>query len=163
MAHFAQLDENNQVIQVIVVNNDDILDQNGNESEEIGIQFCKNLLGQETNWAQTSYNASFRKRYAGIGFQFDAVLDAFIAPKPFDSWLLDTETANWYPPVPKPTGDYIWDESVTNWVIAPAPFESWVLNESNEWEAPIAYPEDGKNYYWDEATVNWVEFTEQSA
>ena len=160
MAHFAQLDENNEVIQVIVVNNNDILDQNGEESEEIGIQFCKTLLGQDTNWAQTSYNANFRKRYAGIGFSFDSVLDAFIPPKPFNSWLLDTESASWYPPVPKPTGDYVWDEASTNWVISPAPYPSWVLDENNQWTAPTPMPDDGKPYYWNEEQVSWVEYTQ---
>ncbi len=71
MAHFAELDENNIVLQVTVVNNSDILDENGNESEEIGIQFNKNLLGQDTKWVQTSYNSNFRYKYAGIGDFYD--------------------------------------------------------------------------------------------
>ena len=68
MAHFAQLDENNIVTQVIVVSNDDIKDSEGNESELTGIAFCKSLLGPTTIWKQTSYNNSIRKNYAGIGF-----------------------------------------------------------------------------------------------
>jgi hypothetical protein len=83
MAHFAQLDENNIVTQVIVVSNDDIKDSEGNESELTGIAFCKSLLGPNTIWKQTSYNNSIRKNYAGIGFTYDATRDAFIAPKPF--------------------------------------------------------------------------------
>ena len=70
MSHFAQLDENNVVTQVIVVSNDDIKDVNGNEVEEIGVAFCKKLLGADTNWKQTSYNNNFRVRYAGIGYSF---------------------------------------------------------------------------------------------
>ena len=70
MAHFACLDENNIVTQVIVVSNEDTSDVNGNEVEEIGVAFCKKLLGADTNWKQTSYNGNFRKRYAGIGYSF---------------------------------------------------------------------------------------------
>lgn len=120
MAHFAQLNENNIVTQVIVINNDDILDQNGNESEQLGIQVCKNLLGQNTNWAQTSYNANFRKNYAGIGFTFDSGRDAFIPPKPFNSWVLNEETCLWEAPTPYPNdgNTYFWDEQTTSWVIS---------------------------------------------
>lgn len=78
MAHFAKLDENNKVIEVIVVSNDDILDDNGNESEEIGIEFCKMIQGQNTNWKQTSYNNTFRGRYAGIGMYYDQTIDEFV-------------------------------------------------------------------------------------
>lgn len=80
MAHFAKLDENNKVIEVIVVSNQDILDENGNESEEIGIEFCKMIQGQNTNWKQTSYNNTFRGRYAGIGMYYDEINDEFIEP-----------------------------------------------------------------------------------
>jgi hypothetical protein len=82
MAHFAQLDENNIVQQVIVVNNEDVLDANGEESEAVGIQFCKNLLGQDTEWAQTSYNGNFRKIYAELDGVFDRVKNEFIPPVP---------------------------------------------------------------------------------
>ena len=94
MSHFAQLDENNVVTQVIVVSNDDIKDVNGNEVEEIGVAFCKKLLGADTNWKQTSYNNNFRVRYAGIGYKFSEELNAFIPPRPFDSWELQEETAD---------------------------------------------------------------------
>lgn len=97
MAHFAQLDENNTVIQVIVVSNDIIKDANGNEVEELGISFCKKLLGENTNWKQTSYNNNFRVRYAGIGYTYNETLDAFIPPKPFNSWVLDEDIADWQP------------------------------------------------------------------
>lgn len=80
MAHFAQLDANNFVLQVIVVSNADILDDEGHESEEIGIQFCQSFFGKNTTWKQTSYNNTFRKYYAGIGFFYDQELDEFVRP-----------------------------------------------------------------------------------
>lgn len=79
MAHFAKLDENNKVIEVIVVSNDDILDDTGEESEEIGVQFCKMLQGENTNWKQTSYNGNIRGRYAGVGMYYDEIIDEFIS------------------------------------------------------------------------------------
>ena len=85
MAHFCMLDENNVVTQVIVVSNEDTSDSNGVEVEEIGVAFCKKLLGADTNWKQTSYNNSMRVRYAGIGYTYNETLDAFISPKPFAS------------------------------------------------------------------------------
>ena len=125
MAHFAQLDENNVVTQVIVVANEDTSDVNGNEVEEIGVAFCKKLLGADTNWKQTSYNNTFRARYAGIGYTYNEELDAFIAPKPFESWVLNTETADWESPVgPAPAlteaeiearSFYRWDEEAGAW------------------------------------------------
>ena len=116
MAHFAEIDENNIVLRVIVVNNNDCLDADGNESESVGIAFCKGLLGGE--WLQTSYNATFRKNYAGIGSRYDETLDAFISPKPYDSWILNDETAKWEAPVAMPDDgkDYYWDEETTSWV-----------------------------------------------
>ena len=115
MAHFAKL-ENNVVTQVIVVSNQDILDENGQESEQKGINFCSNLLGG--TWKQTSYNGNIRKNYAGIGYTYDEGRDAFIAPKPYASWLLDETTAQWKAPVDMPTDDkrYTWNEATTSWV-----------------------------------------------
>ena len=119
MAHFAQLDENNIVTQVIVVSNEDIKDSIGNENEEVGIAFCKNLLGRDTIWKQTSYNNSIRKNYAGIGFTYDATRDAFIAPKPFNSWILNESTCIWESPVlyPNDGNMYSWDEETTSWLL----------------------------------------------
>jgi len=116
MAHFAQLNEENLVTQVIVVANQDTADQDGVENEAIGIEFCTNLLGG--TWKQTSYNANIRKNYAGIGYKYDAALDAFIPPQPFASWTLNNETAQWEAPTPYPTDDkrYTWDEATTAWV-----------------------------------------------
>ena len=141
MAHYAQLDENNIVTQVIVVANSDITDANGNEVEEIGITFCKKLLGEDTNWKQTSYNNNIRVRYAGIGYSYNEELDAFVPPSPFLSWQLNEETADWQSPLgatPTLTEEqitsrsfYRWDEdayqedNTTGWVLEtpPAPEE----------------------------------------
>lgn len=114
MAHFAKL-ENNIVTQVIVVSNQDILDENGQESEQKGIDFCSNLLGG--TWIQTSYNGKIRKNYAGIGYKYDAELDAFIPPQPFASWTLNDD-AQWEAPVAYPKDDkrYTWDEETTSWI-----------------------------------------------
>jgi hypothetical protein len=119
MAHFAQLNEENLVTQVIVVANPDTADQDGVENEAIGIAFCTNLLGGK--WVQTSYNANIRKNYAGVGYKYDAALDAFIPPQPFASWTLNNETAQWEAPTPYPTDDkrYTWDEATTAWVEVP--------------------------------------------
>ena len=114
MAHFCKL-ENNVVTQVIVVSNQDILDEQGQESEEKGIAFCSNLLGG--TWKQTSYNGNIRKNYAGIGYTYDEGRDAFIAPKPYNSWVLDETTCQWKAPVDYPTdgGRYTWNEETTTW------------------------------------------------
>ncbi len=115
MAHFAQL-ENNIVTKVIVVSNQDILDENGQENEQKGIDFCSNLLGG--TWKQTSYNGKIRKNYAGIGYTYDEGRDAFIAPKPYNSWLLNESTCQWESPIPYPNDNkfYVWDEETTSWV-----------------------------------------------
>jgi hypothetical protein len=103
MAHFAQLNESNIVIQVIVINNDELI-ENDIESESKGVAFCKSLLGEETLWIQTSYNATIRKNFAGIGYIYDEARDAFIAPKPNDftdeegnsfTFVLNEETCQW--------------------------------------------------------------------
>jgi len=119
VAHFAMLNEENLVTQVIVVANQDTADQDGVENEAIGIEFCTNLLGGR--WKQTSYNANIRKNYAGVGYKYDATLDAFIPPQPFASWTLNNETAQWEAPTPYPTDDkrYTWDEATTAWVEVP--------------------------------------------
>jgi hypothetical protein len=121
MAHFAQLDENNVVTQVIVVANSDTADANGVEKEYIGAAFCERLFGG--TWKQTSYNGKIRKNYAGIGCTYRADIDAFVAPQPFPSWVLNNDTAQWEAPIPMPadagTGEppkhYSWDEATTSW------------------------------------------------
>ena len=116
MAHFAQLDENNLVTQVIVVVNAELMD-NGAESEAKGIEFCQSLFGG--NWKQTSFTGSIRKNYAGIGYTYDAQRDAFIAPQPYPSWVLN-DACRWESPVPMPTDGkvYGWDENSQSWVEA---------------------------------------------
>ncbi len=96
MAHFAKIDENNVVTQVIVVDNKDTADASGVEKEHIGAAFCERLLGG--TWKQTSYNGNKRKNYAGIGYTFDAARDAFIPPKPAADATLDEATCQWIVP-----------------------------------------------------------------
>lgn len=132
MAHFAKLDENNVVTQVIVVDNKDITDPHtGQEDEILGIAFCKKLLGG--NWKQTSYNNNTRVRYAGIGYSYNAALDAFVPPQPHASWTLDNDTADWVSPLGaapaltdaevEANSFYRWDEdayqadNTTGWVL----------------------------------------------
>ena len=100
MAHFAQLDANNVVTQVIVINNAVVQDLPFPESEPLGVAFCQSLYGADTIWKQTSYNANFRKNYAGGGYTYDVALDAFIAPQPAPECTLDTETCQWICPPP---------------------------------------------------------------
>lgn len=115
MAHFAQLDENNTVLQVIVVANEELL-LDGVENETKGILFCKSLLGEDTKWVQTSYNATFRKNYAGIGYTYDPIADHFYAPQPYPSWVLNAD-AKWEAPVAYPTDGavYTWNEDTQEW------------------------------------------------
>jgi hypothetical protein len=115
MAHFAELDNNNVVLRVVVVNNSDITDTNGNEVESIGQQFCYNLYGGR--WIQTSYNGSFRKHFAGKGFTYQEDIDMFIPFKPYASWILNDSTKLWEPPIVEPKDDlmYEWDEETVNW------------------------------------------------
>jgi hypothetical protein len=118
MAHFAKLDEHNVVLEVNVVNNETISNLPFPNSEPLGVAFLTEWSGGYTNWKQTSYNASFRKNYAGIGFTYSAELDAFVPPKPFPSWLLNTNTCQWEAPIPYPNDGnlYIWDEATQSWV-----------------------------------------------
>jgi len=123
MAHFAKLDENNIVLQVVVVN--DLYEADGEN-------WCKELFGTDS-WKQTSYNTrggvhyaansnspdegtALRKNYAGVGYSYNPTLDAFIPPQPFPSWLLDETTCQWEPPVPPPdSGIHTWNEDTQSW------------------------------------------------
>jgi hypothetical protein len=109
MAHFAELDADNIVVRVLVV---------PNEQENRGHDYLATDLGLGGTWVQTSYNATIRKNYAGMGYTYDSVRDAFIPPKPYASWVLNEETCNWDAPTPYPTDDkmYTWDEATTSWV-----------------------------------------------
>jgi len=139
MAHFAKLNNNNEVIDIIKVNNDVITDINGVEQENLGIQFLNDIFKDNTVvWKKTSFNTklgkyynqdgsegdiskAFRKNYAGIGFTYDQTRDAFIPPKPFNSWTLNETTCDWEPPIPYPNPSngnlYQWNESTQNWDI----------------------------------------------
>jgi hypothetical protein len=120
MAHFAEIDENNVVLRVLVVDN---------EQEHRGQEFLADELGLGGNWIQTSYNTfrgvheyggtPLRGNYACIGHIYNTDLDAFVEPKPFDSWILNEETFSWNPPIPDPSTEetfYIWDEDTVSWV-----------------------------------------------
>ena len=115
MAHFAELDENNTVLQVIVVHNNELKGANGVEYENKGIQFCETLFGH-ANWKQTSYNHNIRKQFAGVGYTYDSDKDVFVAPQPYPSWSLD-DNSDWQPPTPMPEDDnlYSWNEETQNW------------------------------------------------
>jgi len=108
MAHFAQIDENSIVTQVLVV---------PDNAEDRGQDYLANDLGLGGTWVQTSYNNRIRKNFAGVGFVYDLARDAFIAPKPYNSWLLDEETCRWEAPVAYPTDGvmYQWNEETTDW------------------------------------------------
>lgn len=112
MSHFAQIDDNNIVVQVIVAEQDFI---------------DSGAVGDSSKWIQTSYNTyggehrnggtPLRKNYAGIGYTYDPTMDAFIPPKPYPSWVLNTDTCLWNPPIPMPTDGkfYVWSESSQSW------------------------------------------------
>ena len=108
MAHFAEVDENGVVKQVLVV---------PDAQEHRGHEFLSDDLGLGGTWVQTSYNARIRKNYAGIGMTYDANRDAFIAPQPYASWILNEDTCHWEAPVPYPADGvmYIWNEETTDW------------------------------------------------
>ena len=129
MAHFAKLGLDSKIIAVIYVNNEVLKDTNGVEKEVNGIEFLTKLYNYPF-WKQTSYNTHggvhdnggtpFRKNYAGIGYTYDQTRDAFIAPKPFNSWLLNESTCRWESPIPLPTDasidkGYQWNETNLNW------------------------------------------------
>lgn len=118
MAHFAKLDKDNVVVEVHVVNNEDVQNLPFPESEPVGIEFLTKWAGARLNWKQTSYNANFRKNYAMVGGYYDRIRDAFIPPKPYQSWLFNENTCCWDPPIPMPIDNkfYVWDEITTSWV-----------------------------------------------
>ena len=130
MAYFAKLGTGNIVETIISINNSVITDNNGIEQEQLGVDFINNLYGTNDIWKQTSYNTigginklngtPFRKNYAGIGFTYDSQRDAFISPKPFNSWILNETTCLWNAPVAYPVDSnvnnrYKWNEEILNW------------------------------------------------
>ena len=127
MAYFAKLGTGNIIEQVISINNVVITDANGVEQEQLGVDFINNLYGTNDIWKKTSYNTiggvhklngvPFIKNYAGIGYTYDSNRDAFISPKPFNSWILNEQTCNWEAPVARPEDNnmYKWNEEILNW------------------------------------------------
>lgn len=136
MAHFAKINESNEVIEVVVVNNNVITDGNGVEQESLGVEFLRNIHNEPSaNWKQTSYNTignvhdgggtPFRKNHSIVGGTYDSTRDAFIGPKIFESWVLDETTCTWKAPVDRPAFDendpkgYEWDEENQQWIAVP--------------------------------------------
>jgi hypothetical protein len=123
MAYFAKLGTGNIIEQVISINNSVITDSNGIEQEQLGVDFINKLYNTRDVWKQTSYNKNFRKNFAGIGYHYDQTRDAFITPKPYNSWILNETTCQWKAPFSKPTTEleenqyYSWNESIINWEI----------------------------------------------
>ena len=117
MAHFVEIDDSNIVIRGVVLDDKDTQDESGNEVESVGAKYLSDGFGG--TWKRTSYNGNFRKNFAGNGYTFDEARDAFIPPKPFDSWTLNEDTC--------------------------------------QWDAPTAYPDDGDEYSWNEDTGAWEE------
>ena len=130
MAHFAELDSNNIVLRIVVIGNSDTCTPDSTEVESIGAAYCQKLFGGI--WKQTSYNATFRKNFAGVGYKYYADNNLFAAPQPYASWSLNTTTGQWDAPITKPTltdaqiasnSIYKWDESAyqadnsTGWVL----------------------------------------------
>ena len=134
MASFAKIDFDGTVLEVVKVNDDVIIDESGNEREDLGQKFLSQLTGYSL-WKKTSYNTrgcihydphtgnpssdqtkSFRKNFAGIGCKYDSTLDAFIPPKIFNSWIFNKDTCLYDPPISRPDGVYFWDEANTKWV-----------------------------------------------
>ena len=126
MAHFAKLGLGNKVLNVHVVHNNELL-VDGVENEQKGIDFLNNLHKTNDLWVQTSYNTyggvhklsgtPFRKNYAGKGYKYDKIRDAFISSTPFSSWILNEDTCLWEAPVAKPDDGqrYFWNEETTSW------------------------------------------------
>jgi hypothetical protein len=185
MAHFARLNDDNIVTTVVVIADEDCLDSDGNESEAVGIAFCKKLWGVDTDWVQTSYTSSIRFRGAAKGIYFDEINDVFRGPQPYPSWTLNTSTWEWDAPVALPSDEgfntetgnivnYTWDEVLTSWTnrtVVAGPYPSWAFNTStSRWEPPVALPSDAGpddeddptesvSYDWDEDSTSWANRT----
>ena len=123
MAHFARVDKNNIVRAVHVVDNENILNENGIEEEDFGIAYLNKIHGTGLTWIQTSINDNFRIRFAGVGDTYDKEQDAFIPPKPYPSWGLNEDTYQWEAPVSYPDdgGNYSWNEDTQTWAKFPKP------------------------------------------
>jgi hypothetical protein len=129
MAYFAKLGTGNIIETIISINNSVITDANGIEQEQLGIDFINKLYNTNDIWKQTSYNTNggihnnggtpFRKNYAGIGYTYDETRNAFISPKPYNSWILNESTCRWEAPIAYPNDGqlYTWNEETQNWTL----------------------------------------------
>ena len=125
MAHFAKINSDSIVEIVHVINNAVITKEDGTEDEAKGKDFLNSLFGSAT-WVQTSYNNNFRKNYAAVGYTYDSIRDAFIPPKPYNSWVLNEDSCQWEAPVEFPDANnrYNWNEENQEWdYVGPALFE----------------------------------------
>jgi hypothetical protein len=184
MAHFAQLNEDNIVINVVKVIDDIITDENGVESEQLGINYLKSIIPGSFKWVKTSYNDNIRVRYAQIGGHYNEKLDAFFFPKPYPSWIINETEYGWDPPVPKPEDKegYLlqWNEEDIEWEFiklpTPRPLEPapegfhYVYDSSNDvWDTvenapmPSEPAPEGFHYVYDSSNDVWdtVEIEEQ--
>lgn len=129
MAHYAELNENNEVIYVAYMDNEIITDENGNEIEQLGIDHLHHHHGSHRRWLRTSYRGNFRGKYANQGDIYREDLDVFVPPKPYSSWVLNESTGKWQPPIPKPelTQEQIDNNQYYEWNE-----ENYVLN-NNGW------------------------------
>lgn len=126
MAHYAELNENNEVIAVLYLDNKTITDENGNEVELLGLHHLHTHHGADRRWVRTSYNGNFRGTYACIGSTYDEEKDVFIPPKPYyhPSWVLNEQNLSWEPPTPMPVEEgfeFIWDDETESWIKYPSP------------------------------------------
>ncbi len=143
---------------------DEFVSPDGDETEIDHTVYWESFNG---GCKRTSYNTQggvhklggtpFRKNYAGVGYIYDPVRDAFYSQQPYASWTLDESTCYWQPPTPRPEGmDWYWSESVLAWTEHPdKPYPSWTYN-GEYWIAPIPYPDEGGMYMWDEETLTWI-------
>jgi hypothetical protein len=117
MSHFARIDKDNIVQSVHVIDNENLLNEQGKEEEDFGIAYLNKIHGVGFTWVQTSYNGNLRKNYAGIGFTYDSERDAFIPPQIYDSWTLNEDTCQWEAPISYPDDDkmYSWNEETQTW------------------------------------------------
>lgn len=128
-------------------------------------QLCKRTSYNTIGGVHQNGGTPFRKNYAGVGYTYDPVRDAFYAPQPFESWTLNEDTCLWECPVEKPDGDYWWKEDTTEWVdyeyysqplYLTQPYPSWTWNvNTGVWDSPVEYPQDGKEYYWIDEDQYW--------
>ena len=156
MAHFAELNNSNEVLRVIVISNEDV-DANGGDESTQAETFVATIVPYNPTgvaWKQTSYNNNFRKQYAGIGYTYDASKDKFILPQPYPSWSLDSND-DWEAPVPVPTVTEIGSLTVgINW---DEPNLQWLGITVDTGGDPEAEPISTTNYIWDATNTQWNE------